>query len=227
MSRTFVADATPELWSKAWCAQSCAAQQAANALIDLLAWFNGAKHEAFDAYASHLLFCKPLPTSVLEIGCGAGYYQAVTARLLPSSLFYGIDVSQALIECAKRDYPRGVFDVGTAESLPYANGQFDMTVLGSVLGCCDDWLKAIEEAFRVSGRYVMLHRMAMHNNPTWPDVMNSVKTAYDVRMAERIFSQKVIMKKLKQHGVRAGNSLTWDQSSEGFQASYLFEKYKT
>lgn len=219
VSRAYTSNIDKELWSEAWRAESCAEGQFKLASGEVKQWLAGEPHPAFDAFTELLSHTEDVG-SLLEIGCGAGYYQ----RLVPDSMtFTGIDISEAMIRIANREYQPGTFLVASAEALPFADAAFDCSVLGSVIGCCDDWKAAVREAFRVSKRYVLLHRAAVHDFAGAEDVRNTVKVAYGVRMAERIIRLDTVLDELRIDGEPLGEGIRWSNSADGFQASYLFE----
>lgn len=224
MTRTLVDDVGPMLWSHAWKAQSCADQQHELAARELKHWQEGGDHPAFDAYEDLLLKCTGCK-SVLEIGCGAGYYYAATKDINPMIRYFGMDISSAMIQKAKNHYSQTSFRVGRAEEIAASSKSFDLVVCGSVIGHCDCWRTAIREAFRVAKKWVMLHRVAVHSDPKMPLIQNSVKTAYGVEMAERILAERLLSLEFEKHG-QLVHSICWSRNDNQFQASYLLEHQK-
>ena len=98
---------------------------------------------------------------VLDIGCGTGGFTRAIAGTA-SAAVTGIDISEHFIEFA-RDAPapkRGAvaWKVGSAESLPVAEGSFDRAVLSLVLHQLANPQLAVAEAFRslaADGRVVV------------------------------------------------------------------------
>ncbi|MCR6672043.1 class I SAM-dependent methyltransferase [Devosia ginsengisoli] len=83
------------------------------------------------------------PLSVLEIGCGEGLRLAWIKNTLHMTVA-GIDPSAKAVEAASR---RGVPAVqGTADALPFADGQFDIVIFGFCLYLCD-----VDDLFRIAG----------------------------------------------------------------------------
>lgn len=64
---------------------------------------------------------------VLDVGCGKGFLLYDLSQAVPGLEVHGIDVSEYAIEHAK-DEVRGCLDVGTAASLPYDAGAFDLVI---------------------------------------------------------------------------------------------------
>ncbi len=65
----------------------------------------------------------PRGVSLLDLGCGTGLFiQRYTAE---GGTAVGLDISGGMVEMARRRCPASDFVVGTAEVLPFREGQFD------------------------------------------------------------------------------------------------------
>lgn len=96
--------------------------------------------------------------SVLEIGCGTGRNLILAARAWPDARFFGIDISEAMLETARRN----VAKAGLSDKISFAQGDataFDAAALFGVahfdrifqsytLSMIPDWQGAIREAAR-------------------------------------------------------------------------------
>lgn len=88
------------------------------------------------------------PGSVLDVGVGSGLFaEAFAARGLRAA---GVDANPDMLPAAQEFVPGGVFKQGTAEALPFQDGEFDLVFLGLVLHETDDPLLALREARRVA-----------------------------------------------------------------------------
>lgn len=106
----------------------------------------------YDADRAYLRLLVPEGARVLVIGCGTG--QALAA--LRPSRGVGLDLSPAMIDRARRDYPGFEFHVGNAEDpddLAQIDGTFDYILLPDTIGFLDD----AEDALR------LLHRFAIRS----------------------------------------------------------------
>ena len=87
--------------------------------------------------AKYLSFIIPKKSEVLEIGCGVG---DLLSSLEPAR-GVGIDISESMINNAKKNFPQFEFvvgDVENLESLDKINGTFDYILLSDTIGYLDD-----------------------------------------------------------------------------------------
>src|SRR4030042_2155375 len=61
---------------------------------------------------------------ILEVGCGEGTKLAQISQGKKTA--WGVDITQAAIERARRQYPNLQFKVADAANLPYENNHFDL-----------------------------------------------------------------------------------------------------
>jgi SAM-dependent methyltransferase len=90
------------------------------------------------------------PESVLEIGCANGYRIATICERLGGAGF-GVEPSGKAVADGRGRYPSLSLEVGTADALPFADGQFDLVIFGFCLYLVDPrlHLKCVAEADRV------------------------------------------------------------------------------
>ena len=67
----------------------------------------------------------PAPT-LLDLGCGEGYYSQVLLEKLPEATLYGIDISKAAIRRAAKSCRQGDFAVASAFDIPLADHSLDL-----------------------------------------------------------------------------------------------------
>lgn len=138
--------------------------------------------------------------SLLEVGCGSGYYSEVLATLLPGRTSYtGIDYSDAMIARAQAHYPSASFEVGDATRLPYTDGAFDIVFNGVSLLHIVDYQAAIREAARVASRYCIFHTV-----PVFRDHRTTFlkKYAYGAPVIEVVFDKQELMALCRDAGLR-------------------------
>ena len=68
------------------------------------------------------------PRSVLDVGCGEGYYLSSALRQLPDCEGWGMDISKDAVRYAAVRCKTAGWFVGTASHLPFADGSFDCVV---------------------------------------------------------------------------------------------------
>ncbi|MHC1740450.1 MAG: class I SAM-dependent methyltransferase [Anaerolineaceae bacterium] len=125
------------------------------------------------------------PQSMLDIGTGSGVFaEAFAAKLLRVA---GVDASAEMLPVAQRYVPQGTFKLGTAEELPYDEGEFDLAFMGLLLHETDDPAKAAQEAFRVCKM-----RLAVLE---WPYVKQEFGPG---------FNERIPTAKIKELGIQAG-----------------------
>jgi ubiquinone/menaquinone biosynthesis C-methylase UbiE len=92
--------------------------------------------------------------SVLDIGTGTGVFAEAIAQ--HGLAVTGIDVNPEMLDAARKHLPSGDFRQATADDLPFPNETFDLAFMGLVLHETDDLLKALQEAYRVSKKRVVV-----------------------------------------------------------------------
>ena len=87
----------------------------------------------------------PVPPRILDIGCGTGANLEMLAQFGSAE---GVDVSDDALEFCRR---KGLtVQKGLAESLPYADGSFDITTALDVVEHLDDDVAGLSEMHRVT-----------------------------------------------------------------------------
>jgi SAM-dependent methyltransferase len=116
-------------------------------------WTEQGFNELFKVTFSLLKNLKGI-TSVLDVGCGPGFYCAELARR--GFNVRGIDYSKGVICKAKKDFPKIIFDAGSAYNLPYSDKSFDLILCIGLLQCAYDANKILRELARTSKKYIIL-----------------------------------------------------------------------
>ncbi len=143
--------------------------------------------------------------SLIEIGCGSGYYSEVFATLLPNGVAYtGVDYSQAMVARACAQYPAVQFEVADATRLPYPDARFDIAFNGVSLMHILDYAAAIREMARVASRACILHTV-----PVFDDYRTTYlrKYAYGGAVVEIVFGRAELMSLCEQAGLHLDQ--TW------------------
>jgi SAM-dependent methyltransferase len=88
--------------------------------------------------------------SLLDVGCGAGLFCSLAAR--QGARVSGFDAAQALIAIARQRTPKGNFQVGEMEELPFPANFFDLVTGFNSFQFAADPIQALREARRVARR---------------------------------------------------------------------------
>ena len=91
------------------------------------------------------------PASVLEVGCGQGWFLASVAEALPDASLAGLDIREDAISVARSLVPSATLVVGDAATLPYPDASFDIVICSEVLEHVDDPAAVLAEIRRVGG----------------------------------------------------------------------------
>ncbi len=90
--------------------------------------------------------------ALLDIGCGTGDMLRIFSELCPASALTGLDFSPNMLKAAEanlRDVPNLTLQQGNALDLPFPDASFDGVSISFALRNTADYLRALQEAFRV------------------------------------------------------------------------------
>lgn len=109
-------------------------------------------------------FIKP-KNKILDIGCGRGFFLKRIFQIFGNSIeYYGIDISEEIINFAKDYFKNAKYLVSPGEKLPFENETFDYIQIISTLEHVLNPYSILKEAYRVlkkEGRlYVVVHKRA-------------------------------------------------------------------
>jgi SAM-dependent methyltransferase len=138
--------------------------------------------------------------TLLEVGCGSGYYADVFATLVGAGVRYtGVDYSSAMIARARARAPSGAFEVADATRLPYPDEAFDIVFNGVSLMHILDYPAAIAEAARVAAGYCVFHTVPVFHEHRTTFLR---KYAYGAPVVEVIFGKQELMQLCRDAGLR-------------------------
>jgi SAM-dependent methyltransferase len=137
--------------------------------------------------------------SLLEIGCGSGYYSEILALLAGPLRYLGLDYSAAMIAMARRSYPAKDFLIGDGTSLPLLDRSVDIVLSGNSLMHIRDYRTAIEETARVARSWCIFHTVPILQERSTTILQ---KRAYGVRTVEIIFNRQELEEKILSAGLR-------------------------
>jgi SAM-dependent methyltransferase len=143
--------------------------------------------------------------TVLEIGCGNGYYADVMAHLYRRPFRYvGLDYSEAMIGSARRLYPAVRFLVGDAHDMPFGAWAFDIAWSGTILMHLPDYQRAVAETCRVARRFAVFHSVPLRRvGPT----LFLTKRAYGAPVAEVLVNRHELEELIRREGFAITHAL--------------------
>jgi SAM-dependent methyltransferase len=216
--------------SPGWLAARTVARQE-RAYADLIAAMKRGEPRLDFTVASEAVAATALARpSLIEIGCGSGYYSDVFATLLPGGVAYtGIDYSAAMVDRARAQYPAVQFEVADATRLPYGDAGFDIAFNGVSLMHIVDYAAAIREMARIASRYCILHTV-----PVFDDYRTTYlrKYAYGAPVVEIVFGRAELLSLCNESGLhveRTWPCIPYDVSDvtghRSTTETYLFSKH--
>ena len=92
----------------------------------------------------------------LEAGCGSGLvYRELVPKLMDNAHYTGIDITQNMLDIARRDYPEGTFLKDDLYKLSFEDKSFEIVAAFEVLGHIRDIEVPIKEMLRVASKKVV------------------------------------------------------------------------
>ena len=123
------------------------------------------------------LFVRADPNSLLDVGCGEGVLVHQWAqRLGPERRVVGIDLQEESIQAgwSQRTAPNLEYRVMAAESLPFAESEFDLASAIEVLEHVPDPAHTLSEMARCAQRHLLV---SVPREPMWR-MLNMARGAY-------------------------------------------------
>jgi SAM-dependent methyltransferase len=155
-----------------------AAAQASNAEKDL-ARFDGQNIESF---RRGIELVRDLPIdhfSLLDIGCGIGMYGVLMREYVNKKITYsGGDFSPAMVRTAQRLNPGCIFRETDARNLPFEGKSVDVVWISALLEHVPEFETVLAEAVRVGRKYLLLHRLFLHDGPTERQILTTKANEY-------------------------------------------------
>lgn len=124
--------------------------------------------------------------SVIEIGCGSGYYSEILKFLFGPIRYVGIDYSAAMIGRARESWPNERFLIADATHLPFRDRSFDVGFSGNSLMHIPDYRAAIAETARVSAQWCVFHSVPVMEHRATTLLC---KKAYGTDVYETVFNR--------------------------------------
>lgn len=131
-------------------------------------------------------------SSVVDIGCGAGYGSDLLARSFKS--VHGVDVSQEAIDLAKKNWQKKniTFTAGSGTKIPFKESTFDIAVAFEVFEHIKDWQKFLSELKRVTKKNGMIYISTPNKNIYSPGTKKPINPHHFFEMTEYQFRKALV-----------------------------------
>jgi 2-polyprenyl-3-methyl-5-hydroxy-6-metoxy-1,4-benzoquinol methylase len=122
------------------------------------------------------LFARAAPATLLDVGCGEGVLTLQWAQQLGSGRVIGIDLQDPKLqaEWATRQRANLEFQTMSAEQLPFADREFDLSAAIEVLEHVPDPARTLAEMARVASGHLLV---SVPREPLWR-ALNVARGAY-------------------------------------------------
>jgi ubiquinone/menaquinone biosynthesis C-methylase UbiE len=111
-------------------------------------WDSMLMDDTLAPYEAALGAVDPSPARILDVGTGTGAGARMLARSFPAAQIVGIDLSQAMVEQARRNTPaelseRVRYERGDASALPFDDGSFDLVAHANMIPFFDEVARVV------------------------------------------------------------------------------------
>jgi ubiquinone/menaquinone biosynthesis C-methylase UbiE len=132
--------------------------------------------------------------SILDVGTGSGLFaEEFSKRGLGVA---AIDPNPEMITATQNILPNIDICKASAEDIPFEDNSFDLVFMGLVFHEVDDYLKAINEAYRISQKEVSILEWEYLEQDFGPPLKHRLKSSFIQELAEKAGFQKVEIIKL-------------------------------
>ncbi len=133
----------------------------------------------------------------LDLGCGSGWATRLMAEQAPRGRAVGIDISDEMIALARQtseQYPNIEFHVGSAERLPFDEGEFTHVFSMESIYYYEDMLAALKEVRRVlapGGMFASVVDLYQENEPShqWVEQLKVPVHLLSIEEYRKLFEQ--------------------------------------
>jgi ubiquinone/menaquinone biosynthesis C-methylase UbiE len=108
--------------------------------------------------------------SICDVGCGAGGFFNILRRYQPDISYTGVDISEEMINNAKKLYPEASFEVSRGDNLNFADGAFDLVISFGVLHMDLNWRDILKECWRATQGYFLFDLRLVQDAQTLEDI---------------------------------------------------------
>ena len=156
-----------------------------------------APYRALDEALKCVLLPNTPDTTILDLGAGSGIYREIIRRAGYRWSYEAADYSSHFRDWAKMLQPDINYSLTDATDMNWTDNSVDVLLHGCCLIHIKDWHKAMQEAARVTSKYVIFHRTPLVDGPTqyW------LKEAYGVPCFDIWFGREEFWRQLMKVGL--------------------------
>lgn len=115
-----------------------------------------AEHNEYAVLRDMILGFIPDGWSLLDLGCASGGTLDWIKSKKRNIKYKGTDFAEKFMEANKKRYPSYLWEVEDCRELKEEDGDFDVVLLYDVIDGMTDWQKALDEAYRVASKMVIV-----------------------------------------------------------------------
>lgn len=121
---------------------------------------------------------------VLDVGTGSGLFAEAFAQQVQAVV--GVDISEEMLETARRLVSGVDFQRAPMEALPFADGAFDLVFLGLALHETDDLNGTLAEAARCARQRVAALEWPYREEPVGPPLAHRLQPEQVLKAAQNL-----------------------------------------
>ncbi|MFD1260269.1 malonyl-ACP O-methyltransferase BioC [Entomomonas asaccharolytica] len=88
-------------------------------------------------------------SSILDLGCGTGYFTKQLNKKFPQAALFGLDIAEGMLKQAQQSVKLNSWITGDAEQLPLKDNSIDLVFSNLALQWCHDFSAVVAEVHRV------------------------------------------------------------------------------
>ena len=139
-------------------------------------WYDNYRCSLDDLFPSETHYLKEFCYSaenLLDVGCAVGGMSKIILELNQKIHYEGVDISEKMIDQAKKNYPNIPFYVVDGIELPYSDEHFDSVLSFGTLVHEQKWKDLLTELWRVTSNQLILDVRLTSEQPTLSNIKRS------------------------------------------------------
>tara|TARA_B110001454_G_scaffold218027_1_gene244830 strand:- start:2276 stop:3094 length:819 start_codon:yes stop_codon:yes gene_type:complete len=170
-----------------------------------------------DVFTLFFFFAEDPHLSVLDIGCGSGYYCDILQHFFPNLYkYHGCDTQPEIIQIAKEYYPFIDFRVQDLTNMKYNDKEFDISIFSHGSTNMFKYNEVFEEACRITKKYIILHRICVTNE----HACSKRSLHYYLPSISHSFNNKTIFDIFEKHNF----TLIWEGRCESNAMTFVLKR---